>query len=583
MSNMPARTLLVLGLVLAFAIGIVVRVYQIPTLSMSHPEMYTPGIRMPEGLSEPRQRLALKRIFTGTFSSDTHPPGFYVVMFFWTKIFGSGIWALRLPSVLFGLSAIALVVWLGHLTNQKAAGWLAAVLMALNGFHVIWSQISRMFALASFLGLLSTILLLHLTRENKSNRWLKAAYTGVTLLGLASHVFYWPLFLSQMVWTYWCALRAADRMSAVCGLQMTILLLGSPLLAFSAYQSDNVVATLSRDVWTVGREYLSFSFLLPLDGHVAMVEAPSFPLVRSPLQETFFLTGRIAACLIAVVCVLAGIRSRRQEEEVCLGASNGPGYKTWLAAAIFAAAVILVFVSFARAFAHPPNNSLRITEAMLVLPFLMAASGSLVNLRWTQLSGLCRRLWPSRWMDGKLALVYVQAFVPFALLSLLCIRRPVLNARGLMILTPYLLLCLAVGIVAVARERRLLQAFLVLMLGALHITSMVSYLPRSASPVNYRLLAQKLVAEVHPADIILIKRNWRDTPILYYLPEDRFHLAELSQASAVLSRPATDRVWVLQFYPPILRSPADSTLGDFQVETVLEIYGARAVLYSQRK
>ena len=186
-------------------------------------------------------------------------------------------------------------------------------------------------------------------------------------------------------------------------------------------------------------------------------------------------------------------------------------------------------------------------------------------------------------MDGKLALVYVQAFVPLALLSLFCIRRPVLNARGLMILTPHLLLCLAVGIVVVARERRLLQAFLVLVLGALHVTSMMSYLPRSASPVNYRLLAQKLIAEVHPSDIILIRRSWFDTPILYYLSEDRFHLVEISQASEVLSRPATDRVWVLQYYPKSPKGPVDPTLGDFPVERVLEIYHARAVLYSRRK
>jgi len=42
-----------------------------PTLaakSISQPEMYNPGIRMPEGLSEPCQRLTLKQVVTGSLS-----------------------------------------------------------------------------------------------------------------------------------------------------------------------------------------------------------------------------------------------------------------------------------------------------------------------------------------------------------------------------------------------------------------------------------------------------------------------------------------------------------------------------------
>ncbi len=576
--------LVVFGLVLVFAIGIVVRVYWIPTHTMSHPEMYVPGIRMPDGLSQPHERLTVMKVLSGNYTSDIHPPGFFLVMLLWTKVFGTGIWSLRLQPVLLGLGTIALLVWLGKLLGQTAAGWLAAALLAVNGFHVFWSQISRMFSQSCFLGVLSTILLLQLSRKKETDRLLMAAYALVTLSGLATHIFYWPLFVSQMLWAYWNALRTVDRMSAVCGLQLVILLLGSPLLAAAAYQSQNAdLAYLSSNSWTMGREYVSFSFLLPLDGHGGTASRLSYPLERSPLQVTLFLIGRIAAFLIAVVCLIAGIPSRKQAEEICLGAPNELGYKTWLAAAIFAAAVILVFVSFALAFAHPPNNSLRITEAMVVLPLLMAAAGSLMNLRWTLLAAWCRKLRSGWWLGGSLALVYVQAFVPFALLSIFSLARPVLNARGLLVLTPFLLLCLAVGMVVLARGKWLLHALLVFVLGALHITSLVSYQPRSESPVDFRMLSQKLIAQVQPSDIILIRRLWSDTPILYYLPAERFHLEEIGQTSEVLSRPSTNRVWVLNYYSEPLKRPVQPTLGDFTVETVLEVYNGRAVLYSRRK
>ena len=104
---MPARRLVTLGLILVFATGIFVRLYPIPTRSISHPEIYVPNIHMPEGLSEPHERVTLMKVLSGTFTSDTHPPGYYVFMWAWTKIFGTGIWSIRLPSVIFGLGAIA--------------------------------------------------------------------------------------------------------------------------------------------------------------------------------------------------------------------------------------------------------------------------------------------------------------------------------------------------------------------------------------------------------------------------------------------------------------------------------------------
>src|SRR5689334_19621161 len=66
--------------------------------SISHPEMYVPHIPLPDGLSEPAPRMSVTRILTGTFSSDTHPPGYYLLMFPWTGVAGTSLQAIRLPS-----------------------------------------------------------------------------------------------------------------------------------------------------------------------------------------------------------------------------------------------------------------------------------------------------------------------------------------------------------------------------------------------------------------------------------------------------------------------------------------------------
>src|SRR5689334_16777990 len=77
--------------------------------SITHPEMYVPNIPLPEGISEPAERVTVARILTGTFSSDTHPPGYYLLMFPWTRVVGTSLAAIRLPSAFFGIASIALI------------------------------------------------------------------------------------------------------------------------------------------------------------------------------------------------------------------------------------------------------------------------------------------------------------------------------------------------------------------------------------------------------------------------------------------------------------------------------------------
>ena len=66
--------------------------------SITHPEMYVPNIPLPDGISEPAERVTVTRILTGTFSSDTHPPGYYLY-----------VWLARLANSILGDPNAALV------------------------------------------------------------------------------------------------------------------------------------------------------------------------------------------------------------------------------------------------------------------------------------------------------------------------------------------------------------------------------------------------------------------------------------------------------------------------------------------
>src|SRR5271165_6570683 len=106
------------GLLLLILLGGFLRLHHLGEPTVTHVEMYVPGIRLPHSISYPEERLTLVKVLTSTLNSDTHPPAFYMMMWFWTKLFGTSTTVMRMPSALLGTACIPLVFWLGMLTRQ---------------------------------------------------------------------------------------------------------------------------------------------------------------------------------------------------------------------------------------------------------------------------------------------------------------------------------------------------------------------------------------------------------------------------------------------------------------------------------
>ena len=282
---------------MAMLLGMVLRLHNLSNRSMSHVEIFTPGIPLPEGLSIPTARLDLKTVVAKTITDDTHPPGYYVLMLFVTKVFGSGTFALRFPSVLFGVASIGLVFWLGVLIGEPVSGCIAAFFLAANGYNIVWSETARMYSLICFLGLLTTIQLVLLARSTRPRPLLETGYAAAMLVGLSSHHFFWGFLATQMVWAMvngWSQQRPMPRLLKI---QILIMIAGSPLLAVAAYQSGNKVAFLSRDVPLIMREFLQFVYLIPgwddtyaSDGRQALALSP----VCFPAAVFFFALSGVA-------------------------------------------------------------------------------------------------------------------------------------------------------------------------------------------------------------------------------------------------------------------------------------------------
>ena len=99
---------------------------------------------------------------------DIHPPGYYLLLHLWTRLFGPGVGSVRLLSVLIGTATVPLLYLAGkrlpdrrgpllylagkRLLGRSGALLVAVALLALSPFHIYYSQEVRMYGLVTLLG-----------------------------------------------------------------------------------------------------------------------------------------------------------------------------------------------------------------------------------------------------------------------------------------------------------------------------------------------------------------------------------------------------------------------------------------------
>lgn len=81
---------------------------------------------------------------------DFHPPLYFGILWVWAKIFGISETVVRLPSVIFGVATVFLVIKICQNLFSRKIALVAGILLALAPLHVYYSQEARMYSLAAF-------------------------------------------------------------------------------------------------------------------------------------------------------------------------------------------------------------------------------------------------------------------------------------------------------------------------------------------------------------------------------------------------------------------------------------------------
>lgn len=138
---------------------------------------------------------------------DIHPPFYYALLHGWFKaLAASDVVTARLLSILWGVLALPAIAWVAQrlFPHRPRVAWLAVLLLALNPFHLFYSQEVRMYGLALLLNLLATGFfagLLELPNgDAQRRRWAFAGYVLMASLSLLTLYYSAFVLVAHQFW-----------------------------------------------------------------------------------------------------------------------------------------------------------------------------------------------------------------------------------------------------------------------------------------------------------------------------------------------------------------------------------------------
>lgn len=119
-------------------------------------------------------------------NQDPNTSLYYVLLHFWT-LFGNNETMVRAMSVLFAVGTIPALYALGNRLFGKTEGLTASALLAVNAFHIQWSQEARGYSLVVLLVTLSSLLFVVCIERPSRKNW--ALYALVSVLAIYAHLY----------------------------------------------------------------------------------------------------------------------------------------------------------------------------------------------------------------------------------------------------------------------------------------------------------------------------------------------------------------------------------------------------------
>ncbi len=244
-----------LGLAAVIGLAAGLRLHELGARSLWIDELFSVGL----AVQDLRTTLAV------LYGEEANMALYYAIMHLWLGLVGaapSEVLA-RLPSVVFGLASLWALYLVGTELDHPLSGLLAALLGAVNAYHVGMSQEARAYTLWALCAALAWLALLRALGGGGRPAW--AAYALTTALALYSHFFTVFIVFAQIVFVglrgRWSELRAL-ALSAMGAAALCLPFVPFFVLSHEGSQILHVRPNAPRDLLDLFRLYAGGSTLL---------------------------------------------------------------------------------------------------------------------------------------------------------------------------------------------------------------------------------------------------------------------------------------------------------------------------------
>ncbi len=192
-----------------------------------------------EVLSVKYANLNMSQIF---LLHDTSPPIYYILLHWWTHLFGISEASVRFPSVICGFLSILMMYKIGKRLFDANTGQIGALLMAFSVFHIQYSQEARTYSLSVLLTILSMYYFIKLL-DGMNGRVLAGYVTYSTLL-IYSHIYGLFIIIAQNIY-FFCLFLLSKGAAKVdfkkwFSIQFLLVLLFTPWLGILLHEAAYV-------------------------------------------------------------------------------------------------------------------------------------------------------------------------------------------------------------------------------------------------------------------------------------------------------------------------------------------------------
>jgi hypothetical protein len=485
---------------------------------------------------------------------EPHPLLYYLSLAGWIELAGRTEFALRLPSVAYGVLVVPALIGLGRALLGSRVGLMAGTLAAINPYQIVESQNARDYAMVAGLSAIASLLFIRAVRRGRRGDWL--AYGAAMLLALnahydaalvfAAHVAYLVMCYAAPRWRAWRE-RAHGRLAADSGLF-------SPLPGGEGGGEGEPVSVAAGRSNPEARRVRSFPLTLTLSpGRGDRTSA--LTLILSPWERGL----GAAARTMAMVAIL------------------------FAAMVLYALPGLLAYHGY---FPNPVGPWQVLARSLAT--FSLGADSGISRAAPLFVLALVGLGWLAARRPAVAIFLALYALLPVALVSVLFAFRPMFDERYLIVLAPGYLLLLAAGIEVFFRLRIAWPVGIMAAAGALTLTIPAltqTYRDMTTQRADYRGMAAWVSAYGKQEDAIVATGYGQAELFGYYVTGRRATQVldqpdQIAKSLPTLLGPGRG-IWLLPYW----ENPADLAALDQLNRAAVPIAerwfnGARALYYA---